>query len=312
MGLWDEIVDGVKNVVKVCDEGIKTISHSAETSSEFSVKDKLIEKSLWGVRKYYNTKIDMVNKVSDIEPEWYFWDEVSQENKVCKKNKKVEECKVQKQKYEEKIKSLKSDIIAYLGDIKKLRSVVDELEVEDKQSNLAIINNKKDLISEKSENINKLEVEIKRIEDCKKILMEEIYKINEELLIAKSLLSNDYEKCRVFAISEGINNAFSEYGLRCLEEYTRQNFSVAKELVIKYFVRLEYKAEKITHPILLYVLAQKSFDDGNYKVALELMLKPIKLYPDSREMHEFLKNVHYKLGHVEQYKLENKIIELLS
>lgn len=312
MGLWDEIIGGVKNVVKVCDEGIKTISHSAETSSEFSIKDKLIEKSLWGVRKYYNTKIDMVNKVSDIEPEWYFFDEVSQENKICKIIKKVKECKIQNQKYEEEIEAHKSSVATHLADIQKLRSAVSELELESEQSNLDIVNKKKNLISEKLDDINKLEVEIKRIEHCKKVLMKEICEVNEELLIAQSLLSNDYEKCRMFAITEEINNAFSEYGLRCLEEYAKGNFIAAKELVVKYFAVLEYKAEKITHPILLYVLAQKSFDDENYNVALELMFQPIKLYPDNRAMHEFLKNIHYKLGHVEQYKLENKIVELLS
>lgn len=312
MGLWDDIVGSVKKVVKVCDEEIKNNSYSAEGSLELSIKDKLIEKSLLGVRKYYNAKIDMVNKVSDIETEWYFFDEVNQEIRIHKIIQKVDERKIKNQKYEKEIKSHMSSVATYLDEIQKLQNSISALELENKQSNLDIINKKKNIISEKSNSIKKLEEQVKRIEHLKKDLMEEISEINEELLFDKSLLLNKLEKCRLFAADERINNVFSEYGLECLEKYVKGDFIAAKESIEKYFALLEYKVEKIKHPILLYVLAQKQFDDGNYKFALELMLQPIKLYPDNKEMHEFLKNIHYKLGYEKQYRLENKIVELLS
>lgn len=312
MGLWNDIVGSVRKVVKVCDEEINNTSYSVEESPEFSIKDKLIEKSLWGVRKYYNAKIDMVNKVSDIEPEWYFFDEVNQENRINKMIQKVNKYKIKNQKYDKEIKNNRSSVDICLADIQKLKNSISALELENKQSNLDIINKKKNIISKKLDSVKILETQIKKFEHLKKDLMKEISEINEELLFDRSMLLNELEKCRLFVSDEGINNVFSEYGLKCLEEYVKGDFSAAKESIGKYFVKLEYKVEKIKHPILLYVLAQKQFDDENYKFALELMFQPIKLYPDSKEMHEFLKNIHYKLGNEEQYRLENKIVGLLS
>ena len=73
MGFFDEVF---KDVKKVFDKAPNIIGHGKKEEPGLiaSATNSVVEKALWGVRKYYDLKIKAVNKVSDIEPEWEFFD----------------------------------------------------------------------------------------------------------------------------------------------------------------------------------------------------------------------------------------------
>lgn len=50
--------------------------NNIEDKRDKSMSDKVIEKALLGVKKYYQFKIKVINNVNYIENEWSFWDKI--------------------------------------------------------------------------------------------------------------------------------------------------------------------------------------------------------------------------------------------
>ena len=268
-----------------------------------STTNTVIEKSMWGVRKFYDLKIQMVNYVSDIEPEWGFYDRASQLNKIHVIENELTELENQKIKASTELEALyckKNDLIKEMDKLSK--------EINGSTSNVGFKRDRLIDVIAKAENVD---VEINETKNIYNNTKSKIKQCLEKLILEESVLMDNIPKCINMANEYEIDSNFIDKGLECLLNFANGDLEQAKFCAGAYYEHSDKNPCNCKQPWLAYNIA-RYLVDVNAEQALEYMELPIKHYPQNIELHQFVCYVHNKMGQCAKADFEKEIIALLS
>lgn len=306
MGFWSDL----KSIIVDSD----TNQNNEETTFIGGVKgfisdttETIIEKSLWGVQKYYNIKINMVNKVSEIVPEWDFFD-VNFHNKVIEeRDKKVISLQERLNVVKENEEASKNTKIKLLQEIGKLNL---ELKYDSMTENDKKVKTEK--LKTDFEEIKKIDEQLIELNNESTLLQQELNEIISCLLVEKSFDFKKIKQCQEMSEQYKIYNEFTLYGLRCLDKYAYGELEEAIILAGQYYNNSDKIYEHCKQPWLSYNVAKYLFKIGEIAKAIEYMTLPLKLFPDNIELHEFLYIVYNSIGNIKKTHTEKEILDMLS
>lgn len=285
-----------------------------------STVDKVIEKSLWGVKKYYELKVNMVNQITDIYPEWEFYDETIQK-------RIVEEAKLEANNLEDKKVNISININNLSEDLKKYKYEFDlntaninksksELYNVEGYNERKLLENKINKLEQKNKqlnlNIKNIKNDIENHKNYIKILENKISEAQFSVITKLSFIKNSYTECNNIASKYNISNNFVNLAMPAIQYYEENNIELAISYVTKYFNEEINNINTIHNPILDGLYSKVLVSQGNLQEAKVLLDYVLKYYPDSIELHKMLKEIHRGLGEYVEEDLEEKIINMLS
>ena len=303
MGFFGEIFNDIKNAVAGDD-----VSGNAKKNKKqgiiASARDAAIEKSLLGVRKYYELKVDIVNDLSGRKPEWYFYDESSQYKLI---DQLEADLKISRQKLRDN-----------QHDINKLNSDKEDLNNKYKLISDRECKNREEY-EDKCNDLQKLIGGIEDIDDNIKILKSKQEKIRNiiddclhNILVERSKIKSQIDKCRAMIDVYDINDNFAIIGLECIVKHYEGDFCGAYVEAVNYYQAEKENFNYEEQPIISYYVAKYLFAEKLYNVALKYIEYPIKMYPQNKDFHVLLRDIYEKMGNENKVDLENDILKLIS
>lgn len=281
--------------------------------------DKVIEKSLLGIKKYYELKVKVVNQITDINPEWEFYDKNIQEKRVEAISKRVKNMEVARDKIKDEISKGNKNIGNFIGEI--CDNDVQIKNLENKRS-YAIGNEYRSLetqIDRLKEKNNKLNYskkeEVNRVEELRnnKVKLENDIKDVYFLMITEiSYIEHTYERCINISNKYKVYNNFISLGLVAIDEYEKGNVGAALDCVRKYFEKEQNNFDVIHHPTIDTLYSQLLIHKKRFNEAKVFLEYAMKFYPDSVQLHKLLYGIHVELDEQNEAELERKILELLA
>lgn len=290
----------------------------SEENNKKSVGDKAIEKSLMGVKKYYEFKIKLVNQVTEINPEWDFYDQVTQERSI--------------KEFKQKANDIQGEIDNIKQSIYNCKNKIDSLKFTYNNNAQRIINYEKVLVNNEENENEDLEKKVESLKRENIGIKQEIYSnelslqnfeegldslnnksldLNFLIITELAFVEGKYEECKAIAEKHCIVNNFTSIALESMKQYETGNIELAKDYAEKYFIAEEANESTIHNPTLDRLYSKILIEQEKYNEAKVFLDYVVQYYPDDVDIHKMLKQVHINLGEEKEAKLEEKIIELL-
>ena len=261
-----------------------------------STGDKTIEKALLGVKKYYEFKIKLASKITDIDPEWEFYDQATQENKIIEIKSRVQKLNDNKESEIENVNKERLNINSYESTYNQNLSLISDyrssLTRENSSNERIRIQNKINSLNENNQSlmnkINQSNNVINQYEKNITVLDSDIVDLQFLIITELAFIENSYEDCKAISQQYNIVNNFVSLGLESIGQYYKSNISSAKEYVRKYFAAEVNNVDTIHNPIIDGLYAEILIEEGNYQEAKVFLEYVIQYYPDNIELHKKL------------------------
>lgn len=315
MGFFDEVF---KDVKKVFDKAPNIIGHGKKEEPGLiaSATNSVVEKALWGVRKYYDLKIKAVNKVSDIEPEWEFFDVTTCDGRIQRVSNSILDAQKELESVKHDIFDYKSRMDAKVKEFRALKLKIREFQQSTDDNKRALIKHyEKDAqdimvyIDDCENRINSLEQQQAMVESKIKKLM-----ISKLSVLTLKTDSKSLEECRRISTRYAIKTPLATYGVDCLYKHIAgdkegayvcaENFYKAKST--------EGANQGIEHPIIAFYLAQYFIKNNDFNRAEEHLACSIRNYPDNVVFHKLMLDIHIANDAQQKVQIEKDILELLA
>lgn len=274
-----------------------------------SIIDISIEKSLLALKKYYDIKVKSIDKLANVDPEWNFFDEYVQKNKIERiklkindKNKEKVFCDDEIEKTNKEIESLNESYKKNNLQIKKLSDSNSE-----KEKN-ALIEKGKAIYDKKKECYEKRKTLIDESNNIKGELKE----LNFTYIVELSYIEGKYKECEIIKKEYNIMNSFTEKALLAIKEYEQLNYDIAIKYAKEYFEFFNNEKMIIHTPIVDGLYIKSLIDEREYEKAKTYIEYLLKGYPDSIDLHKLIKRIHENLNESWEANLEEEIINILE
>lgn len=308
------------NKIKNIFTGDSNTTLNNDTPNKKSAGDKTIEKALLGVKKYYEFKVKLANEITDINPEWEFYDEFTQKNKIIDIKLRVEKLNDNKNSEIENINRERLNINSYEStynqNLNSINNYKYSLNKEIKENERIRIQTKINTLNENNQSLlNKINQSTNVINQCEQNIASidnDIIDLQFLIITELAFIPNSYEECKTISQQYNIVNNFISFGIEAVYQYNKGNLHLAKEYVKKYFVSEVNNTDTIHNPIIDGIYAAILMEKGNYTESKEFLEYVIQYYPDSIVLHKMLKQIHINLGEDVEAQLEQSIINLLS
>lgn len=280
-----------------------------DTKESKSVVDISIETSLLALKKYYDIKIKSIDKLAKVDPEWNFFDESVQKDKIEKIKLKIDDKIKERILNNDKINKLNKEIENIEKSYEKNKLQLKGLSNSDneKEKN-ALIDKGVEIYKKKQECYEKRKALIKEVDNITK----EVKELNFTYIIELSYIEGTYKECERIKKEYNIVNSFTEKALLAIKEYEELNYDMAIKYAKEYFDFFVNKGLIIHNPIVYGLYAKSLVDDGQYEESKKYIDYVLKYYPDSIELHKLIKKVHENLNEIEEANSEEKIINILK
>ncbi|MDO4935304.1 MAG: hypothetical protein Q4E42_01415 [Phascolarctobacterium sp.] len=244
-----------------------------------SVGNWFLEKGLTGVRKFYEKKVEFINKISDIKPEWTFYDGTM-------------------------LQDYGKQLVDELHELETTLGIMGE-QIEEIENRTYDID--KDDLEEIESTRNELKLAQQTADDC----IERIKTKASEVVKNLALVPGTLEQCKNIARDYELETDFVKYEIPILEAYEKGEMDVADDLMFHYYDKIN-DSSVVEHPLICLRFAEKMKEIEVYEDAIKFMSKPICWQPENIGYHKTLKELYQKCGKHEAVQIEEKIINLLS